>query len=109
MKTIWRDAILFQEHGALALLAAPSAATTPPRSSNATSVPSSIPVAALFFSDSRGDLMSLARENPGGTFALYSPDEPPRDLDASIFIIFLMAVFTVGVGSLWSGYTKHYL
>ena len=40
-------------------------------------------------------------------FAIYSPKE--RNFDASLFVIMAMAVFTVAIGSLWSGYVKHEL
>ena len=66
---------------------------------------SSIPVAALFKSDARARLLAMKDKN----FILYQPAEPDRMVDGSTILIFLMAVFTAGLGSLWSGYTKHQL
>ena len=80
------------------------------RLSNASSPPSPIPVATLFFKDIRSKLLDLAREQPEATLAFFAPEVAQSgNLDASVCVIFVMAVFTVGVGSLWSGYTKHYL
>ncbi len=105
--TIPERTALAQSHGATALLFAPSASAKLGNASEAS--PSSIPVASLLFPNTLDKLMALAKEHPEATFSMYAPEEPERDLDASIFVIFLMAVFTVGLGSLWSGYTKHYL
>ncbi len=97
-----------QSHGAVAVLLTSSASASN-KLSNATSYPSNIPVNTFLLAKSHKELLELAKKHPKGQFAVIAPPEPSRDLDASIVIIFLMAIFTVGAGSLWSGYTKHSL
>jgi len=69
-----------------------------------------IPVAAMLSSKDAAKLRALIVKSEHGeklAFAIYSPKE--RNFDASLFVIMAMAVFTVAIGSLWSGYVKHEL
>ena len=68
-----------------------------------------IPVAALYTPSDKKTLLSLKAKYPAAKFFLYVPQESVKTFDFSLIVILLMAVFTVGVGSMWSGYTKQYL
>ena len=76
---------------------------------NASLYTTNIFVTALYFSDTKQKLLDIKRYHPDSKFVVYGPEEHPRQFDGSIMLIFCMAVFTVGLGSLWSGYTKHFL
>ena len=64
---------------------------------------------ALFKPESRQKLLDIKKTSPNAKFIIYGPEEAERTVDGSIVLIFCMAVFTVGLGSLWSGYAKYYL
>ena len=51
-------------------------------------------------------LMKLKKESPNVKFFIYAPEEDGPKVDASLILILFMAVFSVSVGSLWSGYAK---
>ena len=71
----------------------------------------SIPVAALFDSIDRDLLLEFIRDYPESKFFIYAPDsgQDEKRFDASLVVILVMAVFTVMVGSFWSGVAKHQL
>ncbi len=68
-----------------------------------------IPVAALYYPSDKATLLSLKKKHPKAEFFLYAPEESEKKFDFSLVVILLMAVFSVGIGSIWSGYTKQYL
>ena len=94
-----------QEFGALGLIAD----TTVKTKFNSSEFSSEIFVAALYAESSRDKLLKLKESHPEGSFQVYSPEEMEREIDGSLLLIFCMATFTVAMGSLWSGYTKHML
>ena len=47
-------------------------------------------------------------DSKAATFVMYSP-EMEKMFDFSLVLILMMAIFTVSVGSAWSGYTKKHL
>ncbi len=69
--------------------------------------PTKIIVTSLFNAESKKKLLALKQSNPQGHFLVYAPPDEDRRVEGSIAVIFLMASFTLAVGSLWSGYTKH--
>ena len=66
-------------------------------------------MAAFYHEEAREKLRKIMGERPNGKFLIYGPTENEREFDGSILLIYCMATFTVGLGSLWSGYTKYYL
>lgn len=69
----------------------------------------SFPVAALFSSEDRDSLLQLADKHPDARFLIYAPESERRSFDASLLVILFMAVFTIMIGSFWSGIAKHHL
>merc|ERR1719474_1065940 len=53
--------------------------------------------------------MKFQKESPKGSFYIYSTIDDDRSFDLSLVVILLMAVSTVILGSLWSGYAKQSL
>ncbi len=66
-------------------------------------------VTALYYPDTKQKLLDIKKSHPNSKFVVYGPEEKDREFDGSILVIFCLATFTVGLGSLWSGYTKHTL
>ena len=76
---------------------------------NATDYTGNIAVAAFYREGDKDVILNLKKSyNDQGTFILYSPDVE-KAFDLSLLIILFMAVFTISVGSVWSGYTKRAL
>lgn len=83
----------------------------------------SIPVAAIYDDGEANRLRNPSQEElvrddffvtvtgPNGnrktSFALYQPENPL--IDTSNFVIAAIAIFTIAIGSLWSGYIAHYV
>jgi hypothetical protein len=76
---------------------------------NASEFTTHIFVTALYYPDTKQKLLNIKKSHPNSKFIVYGPEEKDREFDLSILIIFCLATFTVGLGSLWSGYTKHTL
>ena len=70
---------------------------------------SGIFVASFPYLDTIDKLIKIKEETPAKKFILFGQSEEPKSFDGSILLIYFMATFTVGLGSLWSGYTKYYL
>ena len=66
-----------------------------------------IPIAAVIQDKTMARLMKLKEEHPDWVFGIYTPDD--YGFDMSSIVTLLMAVTTVALGSLWSGYVKHHL
>ena len=98
--------ISFQSYSASAVL---DTSTRGQKSNASATGPLALPAASLAAGDRERLLAIRDRGVEGSTFLLYRPVEPRRAVDLSIVLIFLMATFSVGAGSLWSGYTKHHL
>ena len=54
-------------------------------------------------------MMKFQKDSPDGYFYIYSTKGDDRSFDLSLVVILLMAVSTVILGSLWSGYAKQSL
>jgi len=66
-------------------------------------------VAAFYKHSDVKKIMKLKEEHKSeATFVMYSP-EMEKMFDFSLVLILMMAIFTVSVGSAWSGYTKKHL
>ncbi|XP_059099244.1 signal peptide peptidase-like 2B [Tigriopus californicus] len=96
---------ILETHHAVGLIADDSV----PTRFNASEHTTNIFVTALFHPDTKQKLLDIKQSHPKSKFIVYGPEEAERTLDGSLILIFCMAVFTVGLGSLWSGYTKHSL
>jgi len=69
----------------------------------------SIDVFTLVEKNARKRIEQFKQDYPGGSFYVYDYGGDDRSFDASLVVILLMAVLTVIIGSLWSGYAKHSL
>ena len=72
---------------------------------NASDYTGKILVVALKKSSDVDEILKLQKDHTGATFYMYSP-EIEKLFDFSLLVILAMAIFTVSVGSMWSGYTK---
>jgi len=69
----------------------------------------SIEVFTLVEKNAKERMMKFQKESPKGSFYIYSTIDDDRSFDLSLVVILLMAVSTVILGSLWSGYAKQSL
>lgn len=69
----------------------------------------SIEVFTLVEKNAKERMLKYQKEYPDGYFYLYSTMGDERSFDLSLVVILLMAVTTVILGSLWSGYAKQSL
>jgi hypothetical protein len=76
---------------------------------NVTDYEATIAVAALYSSGDKDFLLELQKSHKDAKFFLYVPPDVEKRFDMSLVLILSMAVFTVGVGAIWSGYTKNHL
>ena len=77
---------------------------------NATDYNESLAVASIYRDGDKESILELQKDySEDGTFILYAPPNIAKAFDLSLVIILLMAVFTISVGSVWSGFTKRAL
>jgi len=69
----------------------------------------SIEVLTLVEKNAKERMLKFHKDSPDGTFYVYSSQGDDRIFDPSLVVILLMAVSTVMLGSLWSGYAKQSL
>jgi len=69
----------------------------------------SIEVFTLVERNAKERMLKFQQDYPQGSFYLYSTKGDDRSFDLSLVVILLMAVSTVILGSLWSGYAKQSL
>ena len=69
----------------------------------------SMDVLTLVENNAKKRIEQFKQDYPGGNVHVYDYGADDRSFDASQVVILLMAVLTVIIGSLWSGYTKHSL
>jgi len=69
----------------------------------------SIEVFTLVEKNAKERMLKFQKDYPQGHFYLYSTKGDDRSFDLSLVVILLMAVSTVILGSLWSGYAKQSL
>jgi len=68
-----------------------------------------IDVLTLVERNAKERMMKFQKDAPNGYFYVYSTKGDDRSFDLSLVVILLMAVSTVILGSLWSGYAKQSL
>jgi len=76
---------------------------------NASDFNISIEVMTLVERDARKRMFAYQKSSPDGYFYMYSTVDEEGEFDMSLVVILLMAVTTVMLGSLWSGYVKQNL
>merc|ERR1712212_1210938 len=76
---------------------------------NASSFNISIPIITLVEKDAKARILQFQASSPDSYFYVYSTADEEKSFDMSLVVILLMAVGTVLVGSLWSGYVKQAL
>lgn len=69
----------------------------------------SIPVIALVEKSAKARILKYQTSSPKSYYYVYSTGGEERSFDMSLIVILLMAVGTVILGSLWSGYAKQSL
>jgi len=76
---------------------------------NASNFNISIPIITLVEKDAKARILQFQASSPHSYFYVYSTADEEKSFDMSLVVILLMAVGTVLVGSLWSGYVKQAL
>jgi len=76
---------------------------------NASNFNISIPILTLVEKDAKERMLKFQASSPDSYFYVYSTADEEKSFDMSLVVILLMAVGTVLVGSLWSGYVKQAL